>query len=206
MIIGLTGGIATGKSTVAEMLVKRGALLVDADQIARDVVVPGSEVLVKIETFFMEQYQLNVVQENGALDRKTLGELVFSNPHAKEALNSMIHPPIRKQIIERIQTLERENPQKLIIADIPLLFESKYDYMFDEVMLVYVSRQTQLQRLMNRDGITLEQAEQRIAAQLPIDEKRKLASVIIDNSGIFADTERQIEQFWRSTGLHETNT
>jgi dephospho-CoA kinase len=206
MIIGLTGGIATGKSTVAEMLVKRGALLVDADQIARDVVVPGSEVLVKIETFFMEQYQLNVVQENGALDRKTLGELVFSNPHAKEALNSMIHPPIRKQIIERIQTLERENPQKLIIADIPLLFESKYDYMFDEVMLVYVSRQTQLQRLMKRDGITLEQAEQRLAAQLPIDEKRKLASVIIDNSGIFADTERQIEQFWRSTGLHETNT
>ena len=206
MIIGLTGGIATGKSTVAEMLVKRGALLVDADQIARDVVAPGSEVLVKIATFFMEQYQLNVVQENGALDRKTLGELVFSNPHAKEALNSMIHPPIRKQIIERIQTLERENPQKLIIADIPLLFESKYDYMFDEVMLVYVSRQTQLQRLMKRDGITLEQAEQRLAAQLPIDEKRKLASVIIDNSGIFADTERQIEQFWRSTGLHETNT
>ena len=206
MIIGLTGGIATGKSTVAEMLVKRGALLVDADQIAREVVAPGSEVLVEISTYFKEHYQLDVVQENGALDRKTLGELVFSNPHAKEALNSMIHPPIRKQIIERIQTLERENPQKLIIADIPLLFESKYDYMFDEVMLVYVSRQTQLQRLMNRDGITLEQAEQRIAAQLPIDEKRKLASVIIDNSGIFADTERQIEQFWRSTGLHETNT
>ena len=206
MIIGLTGGIATGKSTVAEMLVKRGALLVDADQIAREVVAPGSEVLVEISTYFKEHYQLDVVQENGALDRKTLGELVFSNPHAKEALNSMIHPPIRKQIIERIQTLERENPQKLIIADIPLLFESKYDYMFDEVMLVYVSRQTQLQRLMKRDGIKLEQAEQRLAAQLPIEEKRKLASVIIDNSGIFADTERQIEQFWRSTGLHETNT
>ncbi len=204
MIIGLTGGIATGKSTVAAMLVERGALLVDADLIARDVVQSGSEVLKQIAEHFMQAYGLNVLNPDGTLARKSLGELVFANPNAKQTLDAMIHPPIRARIIEQIRLLSESNPQKLVVADIPLLFESKYDYMFDEILLVYVSRELQLQRLMERDGITLELAERRLAAQMPIEEKRALASFIIDNSGELADTESQIDRYWRSRGLHET--
>jgi dephospho-CoA kinase len=204
MIIGLTGGIATGKSTVAAMLVERGALLVDADFIAREVVQPGSEVLRQIAEHFMREFGLNVLSTDGSLDRKTLGELVFSNPNAKQALDAMIHPPIRSRIIEQIRSLADDNPQKLVVADIPLLFESNYDYMFDEILLVYVPRALQLQRLMERDAIPLELAERRLAAQMPIEEKRALASVIIDNSGEPADTESQIDRYWRSRGLHET--
>ena len=197
MKLGLTGGIASGKSTVAAMLVERGALLVDADLIAREVVEPGSPVLEEIATHFAQHFQTDVLAENRALDRKKLGALIFSNHDAKLALESLIHPPIRARILERVNELEAKHPESLVVADIPLLFESKYDYMFPEVMLVYVPREVQIARLMERDGISLEHAEQRLAAQMPMNEKRALADVVIDNSGDLHTTERQIEQYWR---------
>jgi dephospho-CoA kinase len=206
VIIGLTGGIASGKSTVAKMLVARGALLVDADQIAREVVQPGSPVLAQVAQRFRLQYDCDVLQADGALDRKRLGALVFADPIAKKTLEALIHPPIRATILERMQTLQNAQPERLIVVDIPLLFESNYTYMFDEVMLVYVPRAEQLRRLIARDGLSLEHAEQRLAAQMPIDDKRTLATVIIDNSGDTTTTERQIEQFWRSKGLHGAET
>ena len=203
MIVGLTGGIATGKSTVAQMFVERGALLVDADQIAREVVEPGSEVLAEIVRFFDQHYRVQLLTVNGELDRKALGELVFSNPQAKRELEDLIHPAIRAKIISRVQSYAEQFPNRLVIADIPLLFESKYDYMFAEVILVYVPRDMQLQRLMARDGLSREQAEQRLAAQMPIEEKRQLASVIIDNRDDLLMTSQQVDNFLRSKGLHE---
>ncbi len=203
MIVGLTGGIASGKSTVAKMLVERGALLVDADQIAREVVEPGSAVLAEIARFFEQHYQVQVLTSDGELDRKALGELVFANPQAKRELEGLIHPAIRATIISRVQSYAEQFPDRLVVADIPLLFESKYDYMFAEVILVYVPRDVQLQRLMVRDGLNLEQAEQRLAAQMPIEEKRQLATVIIDNRDDFTMTAQQVDNYLRSKGLHE---
>jgi dephospho-CoA kinase len=167
---------------------------------------PGSPVLAQVAQRFREQYDCDVLQADGALDRKRLGALVFADPGAKKTLEALIHPPIRATILERMQTLQNAHPERLIVVDIPLLFESNYTYMFDEVMLVYVPRAEQLRRLIARDDLNPEQAEQRLAAQMPIDDKRALATVVIDNSGDTTATERQIEQFWRSKGLHGAET
>lgn len=197
MNIGLTGGIACGKSTVASQLVRRGALLVDADRIAREVVEPGSPVLSRVA----EHFGAEVLLPDGSLHRKKLGEIIFANPAAREELNQLLHPPIRAMMRERMAALEKDHPDKLVVVDVPLLYESKLTFMFSEVMVVYVPRELQLERLMARDSISQEQAEQRLAAQMPIDEKRKLADVVIDNSGTLEETERQVNRFMEQRGL-----
>jgi dephospho-CoA kinase len=197
MNIGLTGGIATGKSTVSALLVSRGALLVDADLIAREVVLPGSPVLQTIA----DRFGQGVLREDGSLDRKKLGKIVFSDPSARKDLNSIIHPPIRTEMKGRMNRFEEEHPDRLVVVDVPLLYESDLSYMFQEVMLVYVPREVQIERLMKRDGLDLRQAEDRIHAQMPIEDKRKRADIVIDNSGSLEQTERQIEGFWQGKGL-----
>lgn len=197
MNIGLTGGIACGKSTVAAMLVRRGAVLIDADQIAREVVEPGSPVLERVAARFGQA----VLLPDGGLHRKKLGEIIFNDASARDDLQNLLHPPIRTIMKERMQRYESERPDRLVVVDVPLLFESKLEWMFTEVMLVYIPRELQLQRLMQRDGITLEQAESRLRAQMPIDDKKALAQIIIDNSGELAETERQLELFWRERGI-----
>jgi dephospho-CoA kinase len=205
LIIGLTGGIATGKSTVARMLVERGALLVDADQIAREVVQPGSTLLAEIAHVFAVDEQLNILNSDGTLDRKKLGEYIFDHADAKQKLEALIHPAIRNQILSQMNALATQHPESLVIVDIPLLFESKYDRIFDQVIVVYVPREVQIQRLMERDGLSEEQAQQRIFAQMSIEEKRQLATVVIDNRADLAHTEQQIDQFLRSIQLHDQN-
>lgn len=197
MNIGLTGGIACGKSTVSAMLVSRGALLVDADQIARDVVQPGSPVLEQVAAHFGQA----VLQVDGSLHRKKLGEIVFDNSEARKQLESILHPPIRKMIREQMEAYERQFPDKLVVVDIPLLFESDLSFMFEDVMVVYVPRHIQLERLMLRDGLTEIAANNRIDAQMSIEEKRKLADIVIDNSGAWEDTCAEVERFWLGKGL-----
>jgi dephospho-CoA kinase len=197
MNIGLTGGIACGKSTVAAMLVRRGAILIDADKIAREVVEPGSPVLDRVADRFGQA----VLLSDGSLNRKKLGEIIFNDQKAREDLQNLLHPPIRTLMRERMRRFEQEEPKRLVVVDVPLLFESKLEWMFSEIMLVYVPRQMQLQRLMQRDGLTPEQAESRLRAQMPIDEKKSLADIVIDNSGSLEETERQIDLFWSERGL-----
>ncbi len=197
MNIGLTGGIACGKSTVAAMLVRRGALLVDADQIAREVVLPGSPVLAQVA----ERFGQAVLLADGSLNRKKLGEFVFGNAAARKDLEAILHPPIRAIMKERMSRYEREHPDRLVVVDVPLLYESGLQHMFSEVMVVYVPKEIQVERLMKRDGLSPEQAAERLNAQMPIEEKKKLADVVIDNSGTLEHTERQIEEFWRRKGL-----
>jgi dephospho-CoA kinase len=197
MIIGLTGGIACGKSTVAGMLAERGARIVDADKIAREVVQPGSPALEEIAARFGRE----MIMADGSLNRKKLGELVFRDPEARKALEAIQHPRIRAIMLERMAQYERENPAGLVVADIPLLYESGLETWFPEVMVVYVPREVQIARLTARDGLTREQAEARLQAQLPIEEKKRRADFVIDNSGTLADTERQVEAFWRAKGL-----
>lgn len=194
MIIGLTGGIASGKSTVANMLVERGAALVDADAIAREVVLPGSPALLEIA----EQFGQAVILDDGSLDRKKLGQVVFRNTEARKQLEAITHPRIRQLMLARMAQLEQNDPKRLVVVDIPLLYESGLQTLFEEVMLVYVPSQVQLQRLMQRDGLDESEARARIDSQMPIDEKKQLADITIDNSGTKQQTEAQVEQFWGS--------
>lgn len=197
MNIGLTGGIACGKSTVAAMFVQRGAVLIDADQIAREVVLPGSPALAQVADRFGQA----VLQPDGSLNRQALGEIVFRDEAARKELESILHPRIRALMRERLESNERESPNKLVVVDVPLLFESKLEQMFEETVLVYIPRSLQLTRLERRDGLTRQQAESRLAAQMPIDAKRELADYIIDNSGERSDTERQVDEFCKRKGL-----
>jgi dephospho-CoA kinase len=197
MNIGLTGGIACGKSTVAAMLAKRGARIIDADQIAREVVLPGMPALEAIA----ERFGQAVLAPDGTLDRKRLGTIVFSDAAARRDLEGLLHPPIRALMHERRDRFEQEARGQLVVLDIPLLYENKLEHMVNRVMVAYCPREVQLQRLMSRDGLSLEQAEARLAAQLPIEDKRKRADIVIDNSGSMEHTERQVDAFWSSLPL-----
>ncbi|MEC0180734.1 dephospho-CoA kinase [Paenibacillus peoriae] len=197
MNIGLTGGIATGKSTVSALLVAKGALLIDADAIAREVMLPGHPVLAAV----IQHFGRAVMNSDGTLHRKKLGEIVFSDPAQRQALNNITHPAIREEMRLRMVAYEREQPDKLVLADIPLLYESGLESLYEEIMVVYIPRDVQLRRLMLRDGLTEEQAELRLSAQMDIEQKRRMADIVIDNSDTQAETERQIDLFWQRKGL-----
>lgn len=193
MNIGLTGGIATGKSTVSQMLERRGAALVDADRIAREVVEPGQAPLRQIA----ERFGQAVLNEDGTLNRRKLGQIVFSDEAERKALEAITHPAIRALMRERMERLEAEKPDRLVVVDVPLLFESKLQSLFEQVLVVYVPRSVQLARLMERDGLAEEEARKRLDAQMDIEDKKRLADYVIDNSSGLAETEEQIERFWR---------
>ncbi|QHW33941.1 dephospho-CoA kinase [Paenibacillus rhizovicinus] len=197
MKLGLTGGIACGKSTVSAMLVARGAKLVDADQAAREVVLPGEPALAAIVSAFGQA----VLNEDGTMNRAEVGKLVFDNRERLTVLESILHPAIRSRMWAQIHAYEAEDPKQLIIADIPLLYETGQAELYDAVMVVYVPRNIQAQRLMARNALALEQAEQRIALQMDIEEKRSLADFVIDNSGTLEDTKQQVDRFWEEQGL-----
>ncbi|GIO45040.1 dephospho-CoA kinase [Paenibacillus apis] len=197
MNIGLTGGIATGKSTVSQMLVARGAALIDADVVARRIMEPGHPVLAKV----VERFGETVLLAGGQLNRKRLGEIVFSDPVERKALEDITHPAIRREMKAELDALERENPERLVVADIPLLYESGLENLYEEIMVVYVPQSLQLERLMQRDALTVQEAELRLAAQMNIEEKRRRADILIDNSRSYEETESQIDDFWRSRVL-----
>lgn len=197
MNIGLTGGIATGKSTVSALLVSKGALLVDADVIAREVMLPGHPVLAAA----VEHFGQAILLPDGTLDRRRLGDIVFHDPAERKALNDITHPAIRQEIREQMQTFEREHPDRLVVVDIPLLFESGLEAMFEQVLLVYAPFEVQVERLMERNRLTKDEAVARIRSQMDIEEKKKRADVVIDNSGQPSETERQVDEFWNRKGL-----
>lgn len=188
MIIGLTGSIASGKSTVAAMLKEKGYALVDADVVARQVVEPGTETLDLIG----REFGNGVLQTNGALNREKLGELIFNDPKSRKKLNDIIHPAIRKEMLrQREEWLA--NGAQTVIMDIPLLFESKLQHFADKILVVSVTEENQLKRLMQRNGLTVQEARARISSQLPISEKEKGADAVIYNDGSIAETQRQLE-------------
>ncbi|UQZ35947.1 dephospho-CoA kinase [Paenibacillus sp. PK3_47] len=197
MIMGLTGGIASGKSTVSALFAGKGARLVDADVIAREVMLPGHPVLAAA----VQAFGSGILQGDGTLDRARLGEIVFRDPGARQKLNDLTHPAIRKEIKDQMYTWESQNPQGLVIVDIPLLYESQLESLFERVTVVYVPREVQLTRLMERNGLSREQAEGRLNAQMDIEEKRSRADYVIDNSGDLAHTEQQVASLWDRLGL-----
>lgn len=187
MIIGLTGSIASGKSTVAKMLQQLGFPIVDADVVARVVVEPGTETLGKIVDTFGKE----ILLENGRLNRAKLGDIIFHNPSKRKELNDIMHPAIRKEMLrQRDEWIEKG--EKHIVMDIPLLFESRLQHFVEKILVVSVSEETQLARLMERNQLLEEEAKARIASQLPLSVKEKGADAVIYNNGNLENTRAQL--------------
>jgi len=194
--IGLTGGIASGKSTVSRMLKKRGLPIVDADVCAREVVEPGESAYRQIvETFGRE-----VLLEDGTLNRKRLGEMVFADEEKRKQLNAIVHPEVRKRMLEKVAACEAAQ-EKAVVLDIPLLIESRLTSWVDKVIVVYVPQEVELKRLMARDHLSEAEALLRIRAQMPLEEKKAYADVVIDNSGSLAQTEKQLDMILKEWSL-----
>lgn len=177
MIIGLTGSIASGKSTISAMLKELGFPIIDADLVARSVVESGTKTLQEIERVFGHE----VINSNGTLNRESLGNLIFNDPQKRKQLNELIHPAIRTEMLRSRDEI-LQSGEKNIVMDIPLLFESKLQHFVDKILVVSVTEEIQLQRLMKRNSLSIEEAKTRIQSQLPISEKEKGADAIIYNN------------------------
>jgi len=190
-VIGLTGGIATGKSTVALFFAERGIPVIDADLLAREAVMPGSPALERIVEIFGRE----ILTHEGLLDRKRMGALIFQEPEKRRHLESILHPEIKKLAEERIARAAEAGHQQLIYMA-PLLIEAGATDRVDTVWVVTVRPEIQLERLMKRDGIDREQAERIVDSQMPLSEKARFGSVVIDNSGTEEETRMALEAVW----------
>ena len=177
-IIGLTGGIASGKSTVTSLLRQHNLPVLDADAIAWELAQPGRS----LWQAYVNRYGEKVLLPNRQLNRQAVADIVFSQPEEKKWMDSMSHPIIQAEIQSQLTDL-RHQGAKAVVLDVPLLYEAGWDSMTDEVWLVYVNRENQLARLMSRNGYSQQEAMRRIQVQMPLEEKKKMAQVIIDNNG-----------------------
>jgi dephospho-CoA kinase len=190
-VVGLTGGIGTGKSTVTRLLRERGVAVIDADEATRAVQAPGSEGLRRL----VDEFGPSILASDGDLDRGRLAAVAFTDPEARQRLNAVVHPLVREWMAERqIEAEARGEPY--VVLDIPLLFESRGAAGFDDVILVYAPEEVALRRLVELRGMPEEQARARIAAQMPIEEKRKLARHVIDNTGTLEQLRARTESVW----------
>jgi len=196
----LTGGIASGKSTVAAMLAEAGARIVDADRIAHKVVLRGQPAWNDIVAHFGE----NILGRDGQIDREALGTIVFSDADAKNVLNGIVHPRVFETMTQEIQLLAETHPEDLVIMDVPLLIESGLHASLPIVILVWVPEKVQKDRLMQRDGLNAIDATARIQAQMPIDAKRPHAHYIVDNTGDREATRRQVLDIYQKILSGET--
>jgi dephospho-CoA kinase len=193
LVVGLTGGIASGKSTVSRYLRELGAEIIDADAIARELVLPQSPAWQEIVNHFGKE----ILDVDGFLQRKKLGEIIFQSSIERKVLNKILHPRIKEKIAELIKLFRQEDDFPLLIVDAPLLIEAEMTGMVDEVWVVVISTELQLQRLKERDKISSVEAEKRLAAQMPWQEKIKYASRVIDNSGSREETRKKVFALWQ---------
>lgn len=177
MLIGLTGGIASGKSLAAEELKRLGAYLIDADEIAREMVMPGLPAYQNIVKEFGE----GILNPDKTINRKALGAIVFSNPKLRKRLEQITHPSILEEIDKRVFAIKDKDPKAIIVVDAALLIEVGLHKKMDNVIVVYADEKTQIARLMKRDGLTKDEAKDRISAQMNLNEKKKYADFVIEN-------------------------
>lgn len=189
VVIGLTGGIASGKSTVSNMIRKQGIRVIDADKIAREVVEIGKPAYEQIVKTFGQ----DILHEDKTINREKLGTLIFSEESKRQQLNQIVHPAVREEMLKQTEE-EKAHQAKIVVLDIPLLFESKLTYMVDKTIVVYVDEETQLKRLMKRNSYSEEEAKIRIGSQLPLKEKVMLADEIIHNQGSIEETRAQVHE------------
>ena len=185
-LIGLTGGIATGKSTVSAMLKKAGAIIIDADRIARDVIKKGLPAYREI----VAQFGIEVLLPDGEINRNMLGDIIFNDHQKKQLLNSIVHPHVNQEVNRQIKKIQKTHPNAVIVLDIPLLIEAGMHDDLSEIIVVYTPQDIQIQRLMQRDRISEADALARVQSQMSIEEKKQQATLVIDNSGTIENTRR----------------
>lgn len=187
--VGLTGGIASGKSTVSSMFRESGIPVICADELAHEAVSPGSPALEKIK----EVFGSDVLEPDGNLNRAVLGSKVFTNSNLKKQLEQIIHPVVARRKEELLRDYERQG-YRIVVVDVPLLFEANWENTVDVVLVVYVNRGVQAERLMKRNGLSVEEVSARLNSQWPIEDKRKKAHIVIDNSLSIEDTRTRFRQ------------
>lgn len=195
LIIGLTGGIVGGKSTVASMFKNLGAKIVDADKLGHSVILPHKPAWEKITRLFGK----GVLQNDLTIDRGKLGKIVFTDQTLLKKLNEITHPEIIKLIKEEINLAinKTQNQEKVLIIDAALIYEAKIDRLMDKIMVVYIDEDEQIKRLIKRNNLSKEEALQRMKSQMPMKEKVKMADYVIDNSNSFDKTKKQVEKIWK---------
>ena len=189
-IVGLTGGISSGKSTVSSYFKQLEIPVIDADEVARKVVEPNSQGAREIRKTFGS----DVFEEDGSLNRQKLGSLIFSNAENRQKLDDLLQPLIKIMILDEIEEY-RQKGENMIVLDLPLLFEKQYEELCEEIIVVYIPKELQLERLMRRNQYTKQEALSRIDSQLSIEAKRKRATVLLDNQGTIQQLYHQVEQW-----------
>lgn len=190
LLVGLTGGIGSGKSTVARMLEKRGAVVFDADLLARQAVAPGTPGFDRV----VERFGPNVLAPGGDFDREALASIVFADPAARRDLEAIVHPEVRRMFAEGCE--EFEGTGRVVVFSAPLLVETGMHTAFQALLVVSTSVETQVERLMRERGLSEAATGARIAAQLPLEAKAEVADVIIDNEGTIEELESQVDRVW----------
>lgn len=194
LVLGVTGGIASGKSTVVKMLKELGAPVIDLDVIAKQVVQPGKPAWKEIVDYFGKQ----ILQEDGTIDRKRLSKIVFRDVGKRKKLETLTHPRIHGEFIKQLNKIVEKDSKAIVQVDIPLLVEQKLQYMFHKILVVYIPVGKQIERLAERDGSSKEEAAHRVKAQLAIDEKLAYADFVIYNDKSLEETKKQVEELWRA--------
>ncbi|MDO9529290.1 MAG: dephospho-CoA kinase [Syntrophales bacterium] len=190
--VGLTGGIASGKSTVAKMFQEKGAYLIDLDVMVRSVEEPGAPVWKRI----VEDFGSKILNEDGTINREKLGAIVFCDKEKLEKLNEIVHPVVFGEWKQQIADIEKNDPDAIVVSDIPLLIEvGKVDEV-DLVVLVYISQEEQIRRLIERDRCSRKEALARIDSQMPIDKKLWYSDFVVDNGGSLEETAEQVSDIW----------
>ena len=190
MLIGLTGGIASGKSIVAEMFQNLGAHIIDADRIGREIMIPGTDAYERVVNAFGRE----ILKDDLTIDRKKLGGIVFENPEKLRLLNECTHPFIFREMARQVEKIRENNPDALIIIDVPLLIETNIQNIFDKIIVVYSDETAQMKRLNERDGLSDTEARKRISSQMPLTEKIKYADFVIYNDEGLENTRKQVEE------------
>jgi len=198
LVIGLTGGIASGKSTVSNFFKEMNITVVDADIEARLAVTKGETAYFKILAEFGE----DILLADGEIDRPKLGSIIFHQVEKRQVLNDIVHPEVRRRMKDKVEAAKK-NGEEVVVLDIPLLFESKLTYMVDKTLLVFVDNETQLKRLIARNNLTVEDAEARIHSQMPLSDKLRLADAVINNNGSVEDTKKQLLEILAQFGINK---
>ncbi len=196
LIVGLTGGIVGGKSTVASMFRDLGAKIIDADKLGHSVILPNKPAWKKIVKIFGK----DIIQNDLTIDREKLGKIVFANQSLLKKLNEITHPEITKMIKKEIDLAKNKthNQEKVLIIDAALIYEAKIDRFMDKIIVVYIDKDEQIKRLIKRNNLSKDEALQRVRSQIPTEEKAKMADYVIDNSNSLDKTKEQVEKIWQS--------
>ena len=198
--VGLTGGIACGKSTVAQIFVRLGAYLFDFDVLAHEVQEPGKPAWQEIVDYFGR----DILDQDKKINRNKMAAIVFNHPEKLKVLNNIVHPRVYQEWQARLEKTKASDPHAIALSDVPLLFEVQMQFLFDLTILVMIPSEEQINRIITRNGISREDAKLRLVCQMPIDDKISLADIVIDNQASIANTEKKVEEVWQELIRRET--